>query len=235
MTKRIIATIVVVTIAFVCTFAACNKQEKEPDAYAKEKDFQLVTDENGDKVLDEYGAFYVYVTDENGDRLKDDNGEDVTQVKPFEPLEDSGVIEDYGYKFTVPDGWESIKNQVGYFEKKDGSQNLQINVVEYLYRDYYKKNKDFYEQLKAVDEAEVTWEDNLSLGKEFKGACRFTMTTDEGTAVLYLFENADNTYKILFNTTDAANAIADSEAALKAIEFKPYTYYPDVTAVTTGK
>ena len=236
MTKKIIATIVVVTIAFVCVFAACNKQEKEPEAYAKEKDLNLVTDENGDKVLDENGAFVVYATDEDGRRVKDDNGEYVTQVQPFEPLDEKGAIEDYGYKVTIPDGWKADKQQVGHFENEDGTQKLSINVVEYVYRDYYNKNKDFYNQLKdAGEDISVTWEDNIDLGKDFKGACRFIMKTNEGTSVLYIFENSRNTYKILFNTTDDANAIADSEAFLKLIEFKPYTYYPDVTSATTEK
>ena len=240
MTKRIIATLVVVTIAFVCVFAACNKQEEETNVYADEKNFALVTDEDGNKDLIEYGEFVVYDTNETGKPVTDDNGEYVTQVQPFEPLDEDGVVEDYGYIYKVPDDWKSLSNQVGYFEKKDGSQNLDINIVESVYRDYYVKNKDFYEQLKnskecASGEIKVSWEDKVALGKEFKGACRFTMSTSEGTSVLYFFENSKNTYKILFNSEDEATAIADSENLLKAIEFKPYTYYPDVTAATTEK
>ncbi len=232
MSKKIIAVIAVVTIVFVSVFAACNKKDDER-VYVKHDELNLVTDENGEKVLNDDGEFLVYATDEDGDRIKNDKGEYETHAQQFQPIEDDGVIEDYGFKFTLPEGWKST-NELRRFENTDKSQVVEISVVEYTYKDYYKLNKDFYEQLKgARSDAKLSWEDDVKLGEDFKGVCRFTLTTEEGTSILYFFENTDNIYKVLFNAKDGATAAADSEALLKAITFKPYTYYPDVTSATT--
>lgn len=232
MSKKIIAVIAVVTVVFVSVFAACNKKDDDERVYAKNDEFNLVTDENGEKVLNDDGELLVYATDEDGDRIKNNEGEYETLAQPFEPIEDDGVVEDYGYKFTLPEGWKST-NQVGQFENADKSQVLEIDVVEYTYKDYYKLNKDFYEQFKAAQpDAQLTWEENVNLGEEFRSVCRFTMTSEEGTSILYFFENSGNIYKILFNAKDGTTAAADSEALCKTITFKPYTYYPDVTSST---
>ena len=167
MSKKIIAVIAVVTVVFVSVFAACNKKDDE-GVYAKNDKYNLVTDENGEKVLNSDGELLVYATDEDGDRIKNDKGEYETLAQPFEPIEDDGVVEDYGYKFTLPKGWKST-NQVGQFENADKSQVFEIDVVEYTYKDYYKRNKDFYEQLKeAKPDVQLTWEENVNLGEEFK-------------------------------------------------------------------
>ncbi len=231
MSKKIIAVIAVVTVIFVSVFAACNKKDDD-GIYIKNDDLNLVTDENGEKVLNDDGGLLVYATDEDGDRIKDENGEYETRVQQFQPIEDDGVIEDYGFKFTLPEGWKSTKD-FGYFENPGKSQELEIGIAEYTYDDYYNRNKDFYDQIKGQSiDAKVSWEENVQLGESFKNVCRFTMATEDGIAVLYFFENSNNVYKILFNSKDSTTAIADSEALCEAITFKPYTYYPDVTSST---
>ncbi len=231
MSKKIIAVIAVVTVLFVSVFAACNKKDDD-GIYVKHEDIDLVTDENGEKILGTSGEFLVYATDDDGDRITKANGEYETLAQEFQPIEDDGVVEDYGFKFNIPEGWKST-NTFGLFENEDSTQTIEIGVVKYTYKDYYKHNKDFYEKVKSQTTAEVTWEENVDLGKDFKNVCRFTFTTKEGATVLYFFGNSNNVYKVQFNTTDSANAIADSEALCKAITFKGFTYYPDVTSATT--
>lgn len=222
MSKKIIAVIAVVTIVFVSVFAACTKNEEE-GIYIDKNDLDLVTDENGEKVLGEDGELIVFATDEDGDRIEKENGEYETLAQQFQPIEDDGVIEDYGFKFTIPDGWKTT-NDFGKFENTKKTQIAEIDIINTTFKEYYKQNKDFYEKLKA-EGIEVTWEDDVKLGEGFNNACRFTMKSDEGIAVMYFFENTDNIYKVLFNAEDASTAIDDSEALCKQIEFKPYTYY----------
>lgn len=232
MSKKIIAVIAVVTIVFVSVFAACNKKDDD-GIYVEIDDLNIVTDENGEKILADNGELLVYATDEDGDRIKNDKGEYETLAQQFQPIEDDGVIEDYGFKLALPEGWEAT-GDFGHFENKKKNQVVELTVVKYTYDDYYKLNKDFHDQFKSkAPDLKISWEENVELGKDFKGVCRFTMTVEETTSVLYFFENSGNTYKLLFNAQGSTTAIADSEAFCKAMTFKPYTYYPDVTSATT--
>ncbi len=233
MNKKIIAVLLVATVLFMCVFAACNKNEEEEGIYVKNKDIDFVTDENGEKVLDSEGRIIVYATDEDGKKIKDDNGEYVTQAQEFQPIEDDGVIEDLGFFFELPDGWKST-NEFGVFENKDANQVLEISIVKQLYDDYYEGTKEDYAELSKLDGVTATWNEDVDLGEDFKGLCRFTMGTEEGIIVMYFFENSKNLYKVRFIAEDNIDtAIADSEAMLKLMTFKPYAYYTDITAKTT--
>ncbi len=231
LSKRIIAILAVVTIVFVCVFAACGKQD---GVYADEKDFEFVTDENGEKVLAENGQFVVYATDENGKYVTDINGEKETMLQQFQPLENDGVIEDYGFKLTLPDGWKVNESEFGKFENKKNKQNCEISIVKYYYSDYYDMNKSFYNKLVKEKEA-VTWEDNIALGETFENTCRFTVKKDGNASIMYFFENSGNVYKVLFSGTDSDTFIADTEAFCKSMEFKNVQYYDDITSMSEKK
>lgn len=228
MSKKIIVILTVATILFVCVFAAC---EKETSDYIGNKDFEYVTDENGERVLSDDGQFVVYATDEKGKIIKDENGEKVTQLQQFQPIEEDGVIEDYGFKLALPDGWKTT-SEFGVFENKADKINCQISIVQYLYDDYYDMNKIVRDQA-AESGNETKWEEDLDFGKDYKGLCRFTMKSEDGLSILYFFENSGNVYKLLFVSTDVENAVAKSEEMCKAMSFKPFTYYNDITAMET--
>ena len=89
MSKKIIAVIAVVTIVFVSVFAACNKKDDD-GIYVEIDDLNIVTDENGEKILADNGELLVYATDEDGDRIKNDKGEYETLAQQFQPIEDDG-------------------------------------------------------------------------------------------------------------------------------------------------
>ncbi len=228
MSKKIIVIITVVTIVFVCSFAACKKEE---GIYANEKEFDFVTDENGEKVLADDGQLIVYATDENGKHIVNKDGEKETVIQQFQPLENDGVVEDYGFKVTLPDGWKVEDTDFGKFINKSKKQACEISVVKYFYADYYAMNKTFYDKLLET-ENEVKWEDDVELGKDFGNACRFTMKSDGNISVMYFFRNSKNVYKILFTGTDSDSFVADTEAFCKSIEFKNFRYYDDVTSVS---
>lgn len=230
MSKKIIAILTIATILFVCIFASCQKEES---LYSNDKDFELVTDENGNKVLSEDGELLVYATDEDGKFVTDESGERVTLRQQFEPMENDGIVEDYGFKVFLPDGWKTDSSKINSFINKSKNETCEIAVVKYFYDDYYDKNKEFYDQLKEND-IDVNWEDEVKLGSAFKNACRFTMKTDESFSVLYIFENSGNVYKVLFTGSDIGfdDFLVDTVDFCKAMDFKGFTYYNDITAVS---
>lgn len=230
MNKKIIAVLIVLTVLFMTVFAACNKDDEEK-IYVSNDEYDFVTDENGERVLNEDGEFLIYAQNDKGKREKNENGEYVTIAQPFEAVEDGDYIEDYGYKFTLPDGWK-VGNKKGEFINEKAKQAVEITLPKYTYSDYYDQNMDMYQKLKGLGET-VTWEDDIDLGEDFAAACRFTLKTEEGMSVLYFFVNSGNVYKVLFTSEDPATAIADSEAFCKVINFKPFTYYDDVTSKET--
>ncbi len=231
MNKKIIAALLVATFLFVGIFAACQKNDGEI-VYVENEDIAVATDENGEIRQDEDGRLIVYATDEAGDYVTNKNGEYETLAQEFQPIEQDGVVEDLAFKFNIPDGWKSV-GKFGHFENTLKKQQVDISVVEFTFKDYYTQNKNFYDQLKASGEkVDVTWTENVELGEDFHNVCRFTMATEEGIVVMYFFENSRNVYKVLFTSEKPDNVIPDSEAICKAMTFKSYVYYPDVTSST---
>lgn len=229
MNKKIIAILTVVTILFICIFASCKKEEN--NIYVDNKEYKFVTDENGEKVLAEDGRLLVYETNEHGRIVKDENGEPVTLVQQFQPIQNKNYIEDFGYTLTLPEGWKSTA-QYGEFINPDKGYDCELSVVKYFYDDYYASNKAVCKKLKEA-EVDVTWEENIEFPKEYKGICRFVMSSEEKTTVMYFFENSDNVYKILFNGESSDELIKDSEEFCKSMNFKPFAYYDDITERTT--
>lgn len=227
MSKKIIAILTIATILFVCVFAAC---EKEDPIYIDDDEYVFVTDENGEKVLAEDGRLMVYETDKRGKIVKDDNGEPITYPKQFQPIENDGVIEDYGYKLALPEGWKSTA-EYNVFINPEKEYECEISVVKYFYDDYYSSNKYVYALIRE-NKGDVTWEEDLDFGEEYKGICRMYLKTPDGDSVMYFFENAGNVYKLLF-TGKGDSLVAGSESFCKAMNFKPFAYYDDITKKPT--
>ncbi len=235
MSRKIIAVLTIVTILFVCAFAACDKKD-EDNIYIDDKEYDFVTDKNGEKVLAEDGRLLVYETEKNGEKVTDKNGENVTEAKQFQPIENDGVVEDYGYILELPEGWNST-DIYGKFENKKLNATCEISVVKYLYDDYYKSNLNVYEILEK-EKIECSWNEELDLPKDFKGACCLTMKTDEEISIMYFFENGGNVYKLLFVGKDSEAVYSSSLDFCKSMKLKPFAYYTDVTAMnrdTTDK
>ncbi len=232
MSKKILIALFAMIIVFTCIFTACkNKDYEQNKPYIDDDKYEFVTDENGNKVLDENGEFIVYVTDENGKFVTNESGERVTQNQLFEAYSKENVIEDYGYKIDLPDGWE-ITDEKGVFFNKEKNDTVSVNVVDKTYQEYYFDNYEMYTGLASLENVKVTWEDDVTvLGEECKGTVRFTMEVDGKMNVMYFFKNGNNTYKILYESSNAATAIADSEEICKTISYKPYNYYEPQTDV----
>ena len=230
MSKKIIALLVIATVVFMCVFAACDKGTYTNPATGEK--YKLVTDEDGQKVLNEDGELLVFVTDEHGRTVTNENGEALTEVHGFiGQLEENGIIEDYAYKLLLPEGWKADKDNFGDFENKAKKQSCSIDILEKTYAEYYKTNQEVYQQLSQDSTLKVTWEEEVVLRKGAEKVCRFTMEKDDSVSVMYFYENSGNLYKVLFVAEECADpetALKDAEDFAKSISYKPYTYYPDL-------
>ena len=239
MKRKMLVLLMVAVIALSVVFTACNK-----DVYvdpSTDSEYILVTDENGKKVLSEDGELIVYVTDENGKKVKDDNGEFVTEIQGFVgQIEENGVIEDYAYYFTLPDGWKAV-NDRGEFENKKTKSTLQIQILEETIDECTAKINRVYkvmeeQQGKAEEDYEVV--KNIYENKVVNGEIiLITIKRSSETKVSLAFQNSGNTYQFDFLTTrDITVEEAEKETIefLNSIEFKPYTYFPELTTSVSG-
>lgn len=230
MSKKIIAVLLVATILFMFSFAACNKDKDEEEdettkLYADVSDYNYVTDENGERVLSPDGEILVYVTDEDGETVTNKAGEPETLAQAFVPILEDNKAEYYGYSIELPEGWTVDETKSGAFINKGKNQRVDITPLNKTYDDYYEGNKKMYESLAKEPGATVTWDENYDLGKDCAKTVRFTLKTETEMSVMYFFVNNDNLYKVLFVSADPTTAIAESEAICAAVSYKPYQYF----------
>lgn len=239
MKRKMLVFLMVAVIALSVVFTSCNK-----DVYVNpstDSEYILVTDENGKKVLSEDGELVVYVTDVDGKKVKDDNGEYVTEIQGFVgQIEENGVIEDYAYYFTLPDGWKAV-NDRGEFENKKTKSTLKIQILEETLDEAVAKIKKVYDALDGQkDKTEEEYKilknsyDNKIVNDKINVV---TLQYDGETRVTLVFQNSGNTYQFDFSTTrDITVEEAEKETIefLNSIEFKPYTYFPELTTSENG-
>lgn len=233
MNKKIIAVMIAATLLFVGVFAACNNNEDSDDSaklYLEGNEYPFLTDDAGNKLLDENGEFIVYQTDADGDYIINEYGDRVTIPQAFQPYSEGNKIEEYGYRIYLPENWTISDSKAGTFVNKETNDEVSISVYDKTYQDAYTSNFNTYKSLLEYDEVAVTWEENVEdLGEECQGVVRFTMKAAEGMNVLYIFKNHGNIYKILFESANPDTAVSESVEICKAISYKPYDYFEPIT------
>ncbi len=126
MSKKIIAVaLAILTIATI--FTGCSKYGKKVEIYGKE--YIMVTDEEGNTVLNEEGNFLAVVTDEDGKVIKNNDGEPQTYVIEMSDYMTDDYVQGKNYKITAPKGWETdLLNRVSK-EGTDGKCYVQYAKV----------------------------------------------------------------------------------------------------------
>lgn len=237
MTKKLIAFMIVATLAFIGVFAACNNTDKDEDAdktYLEGNEYRFVTDENGERVLDENGEFVVYYTDENGKIVEDENGEKITVIQDFQPVSEKNQVEDYGYKITLPDGWVSDIMK-GSFVNGKTNDKFRIDVIEKTsYQENYQTAKMIYEEALKSDEFDCTFEELFDLNEEYEGLFRLTVKDDESISVIHTFKNNGNLYCITYDSTNTDISMDSIVELMNCITFKPYQYFEETSIVFTA-
>ena len=233
MKKRVLICLMVAVIALSVVFTACNK-----DVYvdpSTDSEYILVTDENGKKVLSEDGELLVYVTDADGKKVKDENGEYETAVQGFiGQIEANGVVEDYAYYFKLPSGWKTV-NDRGLFENKLKKYSLEIRINDKTFNDYYAQVKPFGDVVSSA-EAEANgisgeWHEFDYDNADTKVYLLMLKANEKLTATMF-FSESNNLYVATLTAPIDSDFTEVKEELVKiyeALEFKPYTYYEDLT------
>lgn len=236
MKKRVLICLMVAVIALSVVFTACNK-----DVYvdpSTDSEYILVTDENGKKVLSEDGELLVYVTDADGKKVKDENGEYETAVQGFiGQIEENGVVEDYAYYFKLPSGWKTVNNR-GEFQNTLKKYSLEIRINDKTFNDYYAQVNQFGD---AVSQPNFNTDNELGWQGEWhefqydnadtKVYLLMLKVNEKLTATMF-FSESDNLYIATLTAPIESDFTEVKEEMIKiyeALEFKPYTYYEDLT------
>lgn len=240
MKKRIVVFLMVIIISLSVVFTACNKDIYTDPSTGNE--YILVTDENGEKVLNDDGELLVYSTDEDGKKIKDEEGNYVTEVHGFiGQIENDGVIEDYAYYFTLPDGWKAV-NDRGEFENKSQEWSMSIDITELSFEKYYGTAYAIYKSMISEVEngkikCDVYW-DEFDYENATSKVCLLSMKLDVAMDFTMFFTNNGNLYEIKL-TSDSNESFEEAKKEMikiyESLEFKPYTYYPDLTVPTTAE
>lgn len=237
MGKKSVALLIVVIMCCTFIFTACNKDKYTNPVTGEE--YILVTDENGNKVLSEDGELLVYATDEDGKKIKDDEGNYVTEIHGFiGQIENNGVIEDYAYYLTLPDGWKSV-NDHGEFENKSKGYKLTISIEEETFNDYFNKSKNIYAGINSeikdgmIDgvATEIYWNEYEYSNIDTK-AYMLSFKTGEFSSVTMFFSSNDNLYVLRIECEgdiDFEDAKTEMRNVFAGLEFKPYVYYEGLT------
>lgn len=154
MEKKIIA-VALVLVLMVTVFTACGKKYliKEFDGL----EYPLVTDDEGNTILNESNGIAFYVTNENNEIVTDDKGETQTNwVTLKSDLATDDILAGDFYRLKVPEGWEA-DGGAGRLEKKDSNEMCCITPVSLVdemekgktYNDYVVSYEDVLK--KAVD------------------------------------------------------------------------------------
>ncbi len=103
MSKKIIAVSLALLIMIV-GLVGCTKKKDTTTINGKE--YLIMTDENGDAVINDKNQAAALVTDHDGELVNGDDGEPQTYlVKIFDTLDENGYAYGEHYKLPVPDGW----------------------------------------------------------------------------------------------------------------------------------
>ena len=226
MSKKIIAILTVATILFVCIFAACEKKAKP---YMDADDIDAITNENGEFELAEDGQYIVYVTDEDGKKVTDKNGEFETEVQQFVPTIKKGVIEDYGFKLKIPKGWKITEE--GNIFSRGSDETVEVRLVKELYDPYFERADKLFGGL-FKEGVKGSIKEDASLVEGAERAFKVIFYNEETTYVSVVFENNGNVYCVAYQASPDKADLEAVNAFLENWEFKPFTYYPELTAVS---
>ncbi len=174
MEKKIIA-IALVLVLMVTALVGCSKKYETTKLNGKE--YLLVTDDEGNTVINDKNQVAAVVTDEDGEIITYENGEQQTyQVQLYGPVVVDGAARGTNYKINIPQGWTAIDGDKISKDKTEDNCYIQFAKVIEFDKD---NNLDTY--LEKIE----TQNKQLVSGFEKEG---YTLTVDESDIVL----TADN-------------------------------------------
>ena len=202
MSKKIIALSLALMLIVTC-FVACGKKYETTKINGEE--VILVTDENGNPIINEKNEVVVLVTDRAGEVLTYANGEDQTRYISLQnALEIKGVAYGEHYKMNVLDGWTIGNGDKLIKDKTDGKCYIQFLDVHTLGMNE-KFDEVFAETDKANEDIQKAFEDEAKMKELIKTnpdiakyeGCKYTIDTQETTFTSKAFPCKKYIHKIV--------------------------------------
>ncbi len=154
-------------------------------------------------------------------------------MQDFVQVSEKNVVEDYGYKITLPEGWKSDTIKGSFINEETGDK-FKIDVITSTdYADNYQVAKLIYNNAVESGEYEATFEEDITdMGEEFGDLFRLTVKKDE-LIILHVFVNSENLYCITYESDNVNTTLETVKGLIDTITFKPYQYYVPTTEETT--
>lgn len=215
MTKRILAAVLAVGLIATC-FSACGKKK----VVTKDgKDYEAVTDANGNIQFDTDGDIYVYQTDEKGEYVTDENGEKKqVLVDANEQVISKKKVETPAYVLTLPkNGWSLEENGRFVQNKSKGAASFVLKefgkrpaeeTLDAIAKKEQEDNKPFLDAIREkFPVAEMRVEDATITEKQVPAKTVEFVVKDENDKMVYYahgtyFFHKDILYKVEYICTD---------------------------------
>lgn len=186
MSKKIVAVSLALFLIVTC-FVACGK--KYETTKINGKDVVLVTDEDGDPVINNKNQVIALVTDEAGEIITYSNGEEQTRyIDLDEAIEVAGIAYGEHYKINVLEGWEVGRGSKIYKNETDNKCFIDFAQTYVLKTD--EKFEDAFAQTdKTNEEIQKVLEDEAKVNEfiqknpqyaAYKG-CKYEIDTEMTT------------------------------------------------------
>lgn len=188
MEKKIIA-VALVLVLMVTVFTACGKKYLMKEFEGVE--YPLVTDEDGNTVIDESNGVAFYVTDENKEIATNDKGETQTNWVTLKgDLATEKILKGDFYQLNVPEGWEA-DGAAGRLEKKDSNEMCSITPIKIVPE--IEKNKTYSDYIAEYEDGLKQLEDGLKKdGHTVTVEKSSTVITEKGlVCAKYVFDAND--------------------------------------------
>lgn len=224
MKKQVLA-ILLATLLILTTFAACGKKYlvyTDADGITH----PVLTDAEGNTMLNEYGQIVVGVTEKNGKLVTDANGEYETRAILFpSSIANGNVFETPHFKMTVPEKQWYFEDTTLY--KKDSECYASIDSFENrTLQQSIETEKKILQQLEEEMGEQIRYEIqdfSLSVGVTVHSIL-FDMLDENGALIevrqAYYFEVKDTLYKFLFVAPAAEADAVDFADMLNMIKFR---------------
>ena len=183
MSKKIVAISLALVLIVAC-FVACGKKYETTKINGEE--VILVTDENGDPIINNKNQVVALVTDEAGEIITFENGEEQTRyIDIYDALEVEGVAYGEHYKMNVLEGWSIGKGKK--ITKNDTDDKCYIEFSQaYVLKENEKFEESFAKTDKTNEDIQKILEDEAKMNEfvqknpgfaKYQG-CKYTIDTE---------------------------------------------------------
>ncbi len=193
MSKKIIAILLVFTLVITC-FVACQKQKLDTVTVNGEE-VALVTDDEGNTIVNDDNQVAVLVTDFDGEIVEYENGEPQTR---WVEVGNGFVGDDYvmgrNYKFSIIEGWSASSSGKVVKDGTDGNCYIKFNTI--MDADDNDNFKIYLDQIDAQNESLVALFAEKGYNLEIERS-QTTVTDKDLFCEIYIYKIVDDAGEVI--------------------------------------